>query len=75
MPQDGLYAANDYKKYFIEADRKAYLIKVNNEIAGFVLLNKIGTTNKLDWNMAQFFILARFQNKGIGKQVAQKRRY
>lgn len=72
LPQDGLYAANDYKKYFIEADRKAYLIKVNNEIAGFVLLNKIGTTDKLDWNMAQFFILARFQNKGIGKQVAQQ---
>lgn len=72
LPQDGLYEANDYKKYFIEANRKAYLIKVNNEIAGFVLLNKIGTTDKLDWNMAQFFILARFQNKGIGKQVAQK---
>lgn len=72
MPQDGLYEANDYKKYFIEADRKAYLIKVNNEIADLVFLNKIGTTDKLDWNMAEFFIMARFQNKGIGKQVAQQ---
>ena len=121
MPQDGLYEANDYKKYFTEASRKAYLIKVNdrhlskfayreefkgnterrtaaytevredsstrsthklplevefgkmsNEIAGFVLLNKVGTTDKLDWNMAKFFIIARFQNKGIGKRVAQQ---
>lgn len=72
LPQDGLYKATDYKKYFTSPDRKAYLIKVNNEIAGFVLLNKIGTTDKLDWNMAEFFITARFQNKGIGKQVAQQ---
>jgi len=72
LPQDGLYEANDYKKYFIEPERKAYLIKVNDEIAGFVLLNKIGTTDKLDWNMAEFFIIARFQSKGVGKQVASQ---
>ncbi|MCC8467477.1 MAG: hypothetical protein LN589_01920 [Rickettsia endosymbiont of Eriopis connexa] len=56
MPQDGLYEAVDYKKYFKEADRKAYLIKVQQEIAGFVLLNKVGTHDKIDWNMAEFFI-------------------
>lgn len=72
LPQNGLYEATNYKKYFIETDRKAYLVKVQQEIAGFVLLNKIGTTNKLDWNMAEFFIIARFQNKGVGKQVTRQ---
>lgn len=38
LPQDGLYKANDYKKYFTSTDRKAYLIKVNNEIAGLYYL-------------------------------------
>lgn len=72
LPQDGLYEANDFKKYFTEADRKAYLVKVNEEIAGFALLNKVGTHDKIDWNMGEFFIIARFQGKGVGYQVAQQ---
>ncbi|MCC8406915.1 MAG: GNAT family N-acetyltransferase [Rickettsia endosymbiont of Sceptobius lativentris] len=72
LPQDGLYEADDYKKYFTEVDRKTYLIKVNGEIAGFALLNKVGTHDKIDWNMGEFFIIARFQNRGIGRQVAKQ---
>ncbi|QQV75197.1 hypothetical protein H6P87_00745 [Rickettsia tillamookensis] len=72
LPQDGLYEAADYKKYFKEADRKAYLVKVQQEIAGFVLLNKVGTHDKIDWNMAELFIIARFQNKGVGREVARQ---
>ncbi|MGX6960860.1 MAG: GNAT family N-acetyltransferase [Rickettsia endosymbiont of Pentastiridius leporinus] len=68
LPKDGLYEANDFKKYFVEPNREAYLIKANNEITGFVLLNKTGTHNKID----EFFIIARFQNKGIGSQVARQ---
>ncbi|WP_052458488.1 GNAT family N-acetyltransferase [Rickettsia asembonensis] len=71
LPQDGLYEIGDYKKYFIELDRKAYLVKLNEEIAGFVLLNKVGTHDKIDWNMGEFFIIARFQNKGVGREVAK----
>ncbi|MCZ6925162.1 MAG: hypothetical protein O7D30_07525 [Rickettsia endosymbiont of Ixodes persulcatus] len=48
LPQDGLYEAVDYKKYFTETDQKVYLVKVNEEMAGFVLLNKVGTHNKID---------------------------
>lgn len=72
LPQDGLYETGDYKKYFTEADQKAYLVKVNEEIAGFALLNKVGTHDKIDWNMGEFFIIARFQNKGVGGQVAKQ---
>ncbi|MFY9589607.1 GNAT family N-acetyltransferase [Rickettsia endosymbiont of Halotydeus destructor] len=72
LPKDGLYESNDFKNYFLEADRKAYLVKVNDELAGFVLLNKIGTQDKVDWNMGEFFIIARFQNKGVGRQVAKQ---
>lgn len=72
LPQDGLYEIGDYKKYFTELDRTAYLVKLNEEIAGFVLLNKVGTHDKIDWNMGKFFIIARFQNKGVGREVAKQ---
>ncbi|ABV84905.1 Putative acetyltransferase [Rickettsia massiliae MTU5] len=37
-----------------------------------MLLNKVGTHYKIDWNMGHFFIIARFQNKGVGRQVVKQ---
>ena len=71
-PKDGLYESFDFKCYFEEKDRYPYLIKVNDELAGFVLIHKEGTCPKTDWNMGEFFILAKFQGKGLGLQTAKE---
>ena len=71
-PKDGLYESFDYKCYFEEKDRHPYLIKVNDELAGFMLIHKEGTCSKTDWNMGEFFILAKFQGKGIGFKAAKE---
>jgi predicted acetyltransferase len=62
----------NFKKYFEEENRYPFLIKVDNELAGFVLINKVGTTKDIDWNMGEFFILAKFQGKGVGKAAARE---
>jgi predicted acetyltransferase len=72
MPDDGLYECFDFKRYFVEADRKVFIVKVNNELAGFVLLNKAVTSKDSNWSVGEFFIISRFQNSGIGFQVASK---
>lgn len=69
-PADGLYESFDFKNYFLEKNRKAFLVKIGEEIAGFVLVNKIGTNPNIDWNMGEFFIIAKFQGKGVGEKVA-----
>lgn len=69
-PADGLYECNDLKSYFDDPTRIAYLIKIGEELAGFVLLNKVGTEPSIDWNMGEFFILAKFQTRGFGKLIA-----
>lgn len=61
-----------YKKYFEDSDRKAFLVKVANELAGFVLLNKHCIIESVDWNMGEFFILAQFQNTGLAASVARE---
>jgi len=71
-PADGLYECYDFKDYFEDATKKPYLIKIDQEIAGFVLLNKDGTFSATEWNMGQFFIISKFQRSGIGKQVAEE---
>lgn len=69
-PQDGLYESFDFKNYFVEKNNTALLIKMGKELVGFVLINKVGIDSGIDWNMGEFFILAKFQDKGIGEKVA-----
>jgi predicted acetyltransferase len=69
---DGLYESFDFKPYFIDQDKKSFLIKISNELAGFVLLNKHKTGQDIDWNMGEFFIISKFQNKGYGSKIAQQ---
>lgn len=71
MPQDGLYECFDLKSYFQEESKKAYLVRVYNELAGFVLVDdecKCGG----DYNMGEFFVLARFQKCGIGIEIFRR---
>lgn len=71
-PSNGLYESFDFKHYFEDPRRCAYLIKVKNEIAGFVLLNQEGSSPKTTWNMGEFFILAKFQGTGVCFDVAHQ---
>lgn len=68
-PEDGLYESFDFKCYFEEKDRHAFLLKVGDELAGFALTHKKDTTPESPWNMGEFFILAKFQGQSIGQQV------
>lgn len=71
IPEDGLYECFDLKPYFEDPTRRVYLIRVEEELAGFTLLNQIGSCVETEWNMGEFFILAKFQGKGVGSYVAQ----
>ncbi len=69
FPENGLYEALDISKYW-QPDCYPFIVKVNEELAGFVLINKVGSFVDTDWNMGEFFIVGKFQGKNIGKQVA-----
>ncbi len=74
-PETGLFECIDFKHYFESPDERAFLIKVDNELAGFVLLDKmqlIEEVDKVDWNMGEFFILAKFQRQHFGTQIAKQ---
>ena len=70
IPADGLYESFDFKHYITDSDRRAYFVKVDGEIAGFVLLHQSGTSLEAQWCIGEFFILAKFQGKGVGRDVA-----
>lgn len=72
IPENGLYECIDFKKYWQDANSFPFLVRYNNEIAGFVMIDKKGSSPDIDFNMAQFFILRKFKNKEIGKYVAKE---
>jgi predicted acetyltransferase/GNAT superfamily N-acetyltransferase len=66
-PENGLYECFDFKRSFIAENRKAFIIRVNGELTGFVLLRN---DNKI-FIIDEFFIIAKFQGKGIAFHVAK----
>ncbi len=71
-PENGLFECIDFKHYFENPNEKAFLVRVSNEIAGFVLLDKMHLLGPIDWNMGEFFVLAKFQGKGIASAVVKQ---
>ena len=61
----GLYQYDSLDKYFNNSNNYPYFIKINNDIAGFILLDKV------DDNMVvqEMFILNNYKNKGIGRDA------
>lgn len=71
FPEDGLYEAHDLSIYWNELNRYPFLIRVNRELAGFILINKVGSSPEVDWNMGEFFVVRKFKRQGIGSYAAK----
>lgn len=69
-PADGLYECIDLKKYWFDENSFPFVIKVAEELAGFFIIDKKGSDETVDFNMAQFFITRKFQGRGFGRYVA-----
>ncbi len=70
MPEDGLYECMDFKKYWQTDSAFPSLIRYKNELAGFVIVDKKGSDEQVDYNMAQFFISRKFKGNHLGQLVA-----
>lgn len=70
VSEDGLYECIDFKKYWEDTNSFPFIVRYKNEIAGFVIVDKKGSAAEIDFNIAQFFVLRKFKNKGFGRHVA-----
>lgn len=72
FPENGLYECADFKKYLAGKGKHAYLVRINSELAGFVFVNQLEIMPEVNWNMAEFYIVAKFQRSGIGAKIAKE---
>lgn len=71
---NGFYGYEYLPLYWTEPTRFPYLIYVNQKIAGFVLVQK-GSPISEDsnvWDIAEFFVMKRYKEQGIGTATALK---
>jgi predicted acetyltransferase len=65
----GLYEGlPDLEEYWDNPDREPFIIRVDGELAGFVLVIK-GTAVEPN-QIGEFFVMEKFGGKGVGKTVA-----
>ncbi|MBI2792476.1 MAG: GNAT family N-acetyltransferase [Gammaproteobacteria bacterium] len=76
FPIDGTYTSKallkNLKAYFTEKDKYPFLIRIDEHPAGFVMVNKKGTTPDVDWNMGEFFVVATYQRRKVGQRMARE---
>ena len=71
-PDNGLFEDEDYIRYWNEDGFSPYLIKVEDELAGFALVDRGGSSQEIDYQLGEFFILRKFRGIGLAAQVARK---
>ena len=66
VADDGLFHDGDYLEFWEHPNKYPYLIFHDSEIAGFALVEDLGT----HFLLAQFFVMLKFQGTGVAKAAA-----
>ncbi|NNF36654.1 MAG: GNAT family N-acetyltransferase [Saprospiraceae bacterium] len=70
VDEKGLFNYKYLDQYWQEDGRHAFFIIVDGKIAGFVMVNKDLKIAKEGYCIAEFFLLKKYRNKGIGSKAA-----
>ncbi|MDZ5472178.1 GNAT family N-acetyltransferase [Bacillus sp. 31A1R] len=67
--EEGKYGFDKVEEYVESEQYSSYFIMVENQYAGFVIV-KIEKDGPFNYSIEQFFVLNRYNGKGIGKKAA-----
>ena len=72
LAEDGRFVYTELPLYWSDPDRHPFLIKVEDKLAGFVLVKRASdlSGNKKVWDMTEFFVTRGYRRRGIGTQIA-----
>ena len=69
--RDGRFEPYPLDAYWLRADHVPLLVRVRNQIAGFVLVNAESHSGQpVDRNVAEFFVLRKYRRAGVGVAAA-----
>jgi predicted acetyltransferase len=65
----GLYGYRYLDFYWVEDGRYPFLVRVDDQLAGFVLIRTEYVASDLRYGVAEFFIMRKYRRHGIGTTV------
>jgi predicted acetyltransferase len=69
----GLYGYKYLDHYWTDKNRWAFFILVDENLAGFAMVNDIPEAREeTDYSMSEFFIMYKYRRCGVGKYAAKK---
>ena len=69
-PEDGRFATTCWDRYWTEPGCRAFVLKVEDQLAGLVLIEVKGVLPESQFSIGEFFIMRKFRGRGLGQQVA-----
>ena len=74
LDDHGLFNYNYLDHYWVEPGRYAFLVRVDDKLAGFALVRTLDADadGGLRYSMAEFFIMRGFRRCGVGRTVARE---
>jgi predicted acetyltransferase len=70
LDEHGCFGYSYLDHYWVESNRYPFIVKVDNQLAGFALVNQSTNFPGSKYSLAEFFILRKYRNQGVGRQVA-----
>jgi GNAT superfamily N-acetyltransferase len=74
LDDHGLFSYKYLDHYWVEESRTPLVVRVEGRLTGFVLVNKHSYTTQERFCIAEFFIMRKYRRKGIGREVAHRKR-
>ena len=72
VDDSGLHGYSNLDLYWTEMGRHAFFIKASNKLAGFTMVHNCPIANlKTDYTMAEFFVIHKYRNMGVGAFAAK----
>ncbi|WP_442600663.1 GNAT family N-acetyltransferase [Paenibacillus sp. KN14-4R] len=72
--ESGLYEYMYLDHYWTEEGRYPYFIRVNEQLAGFVLVRELGVDaqQRTIYSIAEFFVMKKYRRNGVGQFAANE---
>lgn len=70
---DGRFGYRQLALYWSDPDRSPFLVRVNGELTGLVLVKRSEVSgDETVWDMAEFFVVRAYRRRGIGTEIAHE---
>jgi predicted acetyltransferase len=69
----GLYGYDYLDNYWTEKNRFVYFIKIDNKLAGFIMVNDYREIKiETNYTISEFFVMYKYRNMGVGTYVIKE---